>query len=314
MLTSAEVGTSLRPAYRSFHAEVRRIRRIGASFVRVTFAGDELDLFGSAGLDQRVKVVLPLADDLVATGDGFAHFPVGEDWYTNWRELPEARRNPFRTYTIRAVRHADREVDIDFVLHGDGGPASRWVTRAEPGARVVLVGPDERSTGRLLGLDWRPGEVDTVFLAGDETAAPAICGILDALPRDARGCAFIEVPSVADALPVDAPDGVAVQWLPRREGDAHGDRLVPAVRDGAGRLMADPGARLELDEIDVDVDRELLWEVPEGRSLDGGVYAWVAGEASVVKTIRRYLVGEAGLDRRRVAFMGYWRMGRAEVD
>ncbi|UOE44573.1 siderophore-interacting protein [Agromyces larvae] len=312
MLTSLAVGTEVRPAYRSYRVAVRRAERIAPSFVRVTFTGDELGLFGTAGLDQRVKVVLPLPDDLVATGDGFASFPTGDDWYTRWRELPEARRNTFRTYTVRAVRPAEREVDVDFVLHGETGPASRWVSRAQPGDEAVLIGPDERSTGRALGIDWRPGEVETVLMAGDETAAPAICAILEALPRDARGCAFIEVPSEGDVLDVDAPDGVSVRWLPRGEHAAHGDRLVPAVRDGAARIMSAPGEVVDLD--DVDVDAELLWDVPEGRSLDGGVYAWVAGEASVVKSIRRYLVSEAGLDRRRVAFMGYWRLGRSELD
>ena len=58
----------------------------------------------------------------------------------------------------------------------------------------------------------------------------------------------------------------------------------------------------------------MLWDVPEGHSLDGEFYAWIAGEASVIKTLRRFLVSEAGLDRRSVAFMGYWRLGRAELD
>ncbi|MDF2575363.1 MAG: hypothetical protein K0S05_2275, partial [Agromyces sp.] len=57
-----------------------------------------------------------------------------------------------------------------------------------------------------------------------------------------------------------------------------------------------------------------LWDVPEGHSLDGDCYAWLAGEASAITTLRRFLVREAGLDRRQVAFMGYWRMGRAELD
>ena len=54
--------------------------------------------------------------------------------------------------------------------------------------------------------------------------------------------------------------------------------------------------------------------MPEGQSLDGDCYAWLAGEASAITTLRRFLVREAGLDRRQVAFMGYWRMGRAELD
>jgi len=37
-----------------------------------------------------------------------------------------------------------------------------------------------------------------------------------------------------------------------------------------------------------------------------------AGEAAAVRTMRRHLVSERGIDRRSVAFMGYWRQGRAE--
>jgi NADPH-dependent ferric siderophore reductase len=32
----------------------------------------------------------------------------------------------------------------------------------------------------------------------------------------------------------------------------------------------------------------------------------------VIKTLRRHLVAECGVDRGSVAFMGYWRLGRAE--
>jgi NADPH-dependent ferric siderophore reductase len=61
---------------------------------------------------------------------------------------------------------------------------------------------------------------------------------------------------------------------------------------------------------DIDVDRELLWDSPEDG--DGEFYAWIAGEAATVKTLRRLLVTQHGVDRKRVAFMGYWRLGQAE--
>ena len=69
-----------------------------------------------------------------------------------------------------------------------------------------------------------------------------------------------------------------------------------------------------VEEID---DDGLLWEVP--RTKKGGaalksapLYAWLAGEAGAIKRLRRHLVSEHGVDRRAVAFMGYWRLGRAE--
>ncbi|TBL34562.1 siderophore-interacting protein, partial [Verrucosispora sp. SN26_14.1] len=62
---------------------------------------------------------------------------------------------------------------------------------------------------------------------------------------------------------------------------------------------------------DVDVDRAILWEVPDALP-STPLYAWLAGEAGVIRTLRRHLVAECGLDRRAVAFMGYWRHGRAD--
>jgi NADPH-dependent ferric siderophore reductase len=330
MLTSlAEAAPRERPAYRSFRVQVARVQRLTTHFTRITFTADELEVFGTAGLDQRVKVVLPLPEI------GFAAFPDTDDWYTAWRELPEPLRNPFRTYTVRAVRPDAREVDIDFVGHGDGGPASAWAASAAAGDEIVLIGPDDRSAGRTSGIDWRPGDVETLLLAGDETAAPAISAILESLPADARGVALIEVPADDDRLELRAPAGVEVRWLPRVTADAgHGSMLVPAVRDWVVRhLGARALAAASLDNAvngrtDVNSDAEAalaaaersdltdgpLWDVPEGHSLDGECYAWLAGEASAITTLRRFLVREAGLDRRQVAFMGYWRMGRAELD
>jgi NADPH-dependent ferric siderophore reductase len=63
---------------------------------------------------------------------------------------------------------------------------------------------------------------------------------------------------------------------------------------------------------DVDVDTELLWDSPLDPDT-GDFYAWIAGEAAGVKALRRYLVSEVGIARSNVAFMGYWRAGRAEA-
>ena len=319
MLTSlAETAPRERPAYRSFRVQVARVERIAPHFTSVTFVGDDLDQFGTAGLDQRVKVVLPLPEI------GFAAFPEGDDWYSAWRELPAELRNPFRTYTVRAVRPDLREVDVVFVGHGDAGPASAWALTAAAGDEIVLIGPDELSPGRNVGIDWRPGDVDTLLLAGDETAAPAIAAILESLPSDATGIALIEVPAHGDRLAVRAPAGVEVRWLARDEACAHGGLLVPAVRDWVVRhlaavglaksALADEAAAALAAAEQSDLPDTPLWDVPEGHSLDGDCYAWLAGEASAITTLRRFLVREAGLDRRQVAFMGYWRMGRAELD
>ena len=69
-------ATHARPAYRAFRVRVARRQALTPHFTRITFAGDDLADFGTAGFDQRVKVVLPLPDS------GFAHFPDCDDWYT----------------------------------------------------------------------------------------------------------------------------------------------------------------------------------------------------------------------------------------
>ncbi|MPY96592.1 MAG: siderophore-interacting protein [Actinophytocola sp.] len=287
--------------YRLFEVAVRRTRRLSPSFLRVTVTGPDLDRFADNGFDQRFKLVLPLP------GVGFDHLGGGADWYQRWRQLPDHLRNPVRTYTVRAVRPERREVDVDVVLHGDNGPVSQWASRAVPDDVVAFVGPDAWYPGDHGGVGFRPHPGAEFLLAGDETAVPATTSILECLPADARGEVLLEVPHAADVLPVEHPPGVRVTWLPRN-GGAHGERLIPAVRETAVRLVAATPRRPRQRLRDIDVDTDLLWEVPA--TATDGLYAWLAGEAGVIKTLRRYLVTDLGVDRRSVAFMGYWRLGR----
>ncbi|KAB1947737.1 siderophore-interacting protein [Micromonospora sp. ALFpr18c] len=290
--------------WRLFAVEVRAVRQLSPSFTRVTFTGPDLIRFADNGYDQRIKLALPLP------GQRGVHLPEGPDWYAKWRALPEHERNPVRTYTVRAVRPHASEVDVDLVLHGDGGPATRWARRVRPGDEIALLGPDAGYDGDHGGVEFRPPSTGALLLAGDETAVPAISGICERLPLDAYGMVLLEVPDAGDVLPLAAPPGIEVRWLPRGEG-AHGCRLVPAVAAAAGELLAG-GTPVPAQPIsDVDVDSEILWEVPEEVS-PSRLYAWLAGEAGVIRTLRRHLVVERGLDRRAVAFMGYWRLGRAD--
>ena len=99
------------PSYRLFEARVVRTVRVSPAFVRVTLTGPTLDLFAPWGLDQRIKLVLPLE------GTGYDTFPT-DDWWPSWRALPVHEQNAFRTYTARAVRPQLREVDVDILTLG----------------------------------------------------------------------------------------------------------------------------------------------------------------------------------------------------
>jgi NADPH-dependent ferric siderophore reductase len=200
------------------------------------------------------------------------------------------------------------------VLHvepGASGPASRWAAAANPGDELLVLGPRRGRTDGG-GIEYAPGAAGTVVLAGDETAAPAIARILEDVGREVRGVAFIEVPEAGDILPIRAPEGVELRWLPRGHG-SHGTSLIPAVLDYLG-AAADA---VEIRDVDT---ADPLWETPEYSGLGEPIaadaphadrYFWIAGESGVVTTLRRHLVKDLGIDRGQVAFMGYWRTGVA---
>lgn len=296
--------------------EVVCVERTGPSFVRVELGGPALADLGVDGpwWDQRIKLVVPDP----ATGALSSVEGADASWLATWLERPAAERGHMRTYTVREVRGSGERTTlvVDMVLHLDGdlvGPGSLWAATAAPGDRVVVLGP--RRGFPYGGIEFAPPPGARLLLVGDETAVPAVCAILEQLPDDARGAAFLEVPVTGDAQDVRRPPGVEVTWLPR-DGAALGTLLHAAVAAHLGV----PGATAEVASDEVDPD---LWETPSysssGEELDGdvageavgGTYAWIAGESRVVTGLRRHLVTEVGLDRGRVAFMGYWRRGVA---
>jgi len=293
-----------------FETEVVRVRRLTPCFTRITFGGRCLSRFDAGGplgpRDLRIKVIAPVG--------GAAPEPVdtsGPGWYQAWLQRDPRRRGEMRTYTVRAARvdGPRPEVDVDFVLHshqGSSGPAAAWAESASVGDRMLLLGPNAGCTDRYGGIEWQPPATGgRVLLVGDETAVPAVASILETLPASSSGHALLEVPTAADFLALRSAADVKVTWL-ARSARPRGEALLGAVRD-----VVPP--RRDRTAVDVpEADPGLLWETPAGglRPLDAP-YAWVAGEAGVVRQLRRYLVGAAGLPRSGVAFMGYWREGSA---
>ncbi|SDP63243.1 NADPH-dependent ferric siderophore reductase, contains FAD-binding and SIP domains [Klenkia soli] len=109
-----------------------------------------------------------------------------------------------RSYTARRQDAVTGELDVDFVLHGDG-PAAAWASAAVPGSLLGLA-----STAPLGSspAGW-------LLLAGDETAVPAIARILAAADPGTRGVALLEVAGPAEEQPLPAPPGVELRWLHR---------------------------------------------------------------------------------------------------
>lgn len=308
MATQTQAQTETAPAVRPFDlfsAEVRALRRLSPSFLRVTFAGETLKHFADNGFDQRFKLIFP------APACGFDKMPRSERWYSELRALPEEEQCGVRTYTVRDVRPELGEVDVDMVIHEAHsdefcGPALRWIQNANVGDELLLLGPDARFDGPHGGVDFNAPEGAELLIAGDETAAPAIASILEDLPVTARGKVFIEVPTAADVLELDAPAEVEVRWLPR-EGAVWGDRLVPAVTDAARAMDFAGEGTLEGGTVEED-EVEMIWDAPE-EVASSGAYVWIAAETGVVKTLRFTIRKELGLPKESGAFMGYWRNG-----
>ena len=152
-------------------------------------------------------------------------------------EIPEDERGSMRTYTIRDLvgSGAGTRIVVDIVVHDPGephleqrsGPGNEWALRARPGDRLIVMAP--RVGHEFGGIEWSPGEATRLLLAGDETAVPAVRGVLRDLPADAVGAAFLEVPTAGDIQrDLAVPAGIDVTWLPR--GDApRGASLHAAV-------------------------------------------------------------------------------------
>lgn len=174
---------------------VTRVEKLTPHMVRITVHGPELEGFPSASPDDHVKVFLPTSSGEfnlpTMTPDG----PV----YTQGKEP-----SPARDYTPRQFRAESLELDLDFVIHGDG-PASTWAEKAKVGDKVGVGGP----RGSMIV----PGDFDHYVLVGDETALPAIGRWLEEMPKDTKVTVLAEVASLDEkqALARDA------RWFVRGE-------------------------------------------------------------------------------------------------
>ena len=196
--------------------------------MRVTFGGEDLEHFEPMGYDQWFRLFLPVAStEALGRVPQKANTMLG---YLKYLRIPGSERPVMREYTVRQYRPGGTsgpELDVDFVLHGDEGVASRWVAGAAPGDPVLIIDEGTVFSGA--------GTTEPLLLASDETGVPAVAGICTGLSEDARGLALIEVATPEDELAFAHPAGIEVRWLIRESGQP-GSALLPNVRDRAATL------------------------------------------------------------------------------
>ncbi|MBB5914453.1 NADPH-dependent ferric siderophore reductase [Nocardia transvalensis] len=253
--------------------EVLASKRVSPNFVRVTLGGAGLGEFVPMGFDQWFRLFLP--------GRNGLRLPTASSnlWYAQYLMMSKDQRPLVRNYTVREFRPAGRgdfgdtaELDVDFAMHGDDTPACGWASGTAVGSEVGLL--DE-------GIMYQaPHHTSWSLLVGDESALPAVAGVLRSMPRDQRGAAFIEIIHPDDAQDLGEPEGVQVHWLPRTD---------PVTEIGGPALEAVRAAKIPA----------------------AGVYAFVAGEQKLASGLRRHLANDRGIPKADITFTGYWRIGKS---
>ena len=244
-------------------AEVVSVSRLTPRMVSVRFGGDALAGFRIEAPTSHIKVFLP------ADGEAAPSLPEYTADGPAWSG--DAPRPVIRTYTPRRFDEASGTLEVQFLLHGHGtAPGAAWAERAGPGDQVAIGGPGGRFSLDPAATDW--------WIAGDESALPAVGTLLEALPATAAAEVHLEVDGPEDEVELPSPARTSVSWHHRRAADGWGTELSGAARDAA---------------------------------FAEGTRVWVACEAAAMRGIRRYLVADRGLAPGSLVTRGYWRLGVA---
>lgn len=241
-----------KPKKPRYPATVKRVEHLTPRMVRVTFTSPELEHFAWNGPAAHIKLI-------------FAQ-PAPE------APGAEAPRPTMRTYTPRRFDRHARELDVDFILHGEG-PASIWAEQAAVGQTLTIAGP-----GRNYVID---PSAEWFLLAGDDTAIPAIATILEGLPAGAKAHVFIEVIDRSDEVEIPAHPNTTITWLHR------------------GPDLSKAGAPLEASVRG--------YQMPAG---NGRVY--VACESGAMRRIRAHLLTDKTINREHLVTRGYWKLGAVD--
>ncbi len=255
-IISAAKKLMRRPGFRTL--TVRNVHRLTPNMIRITLFGPDLQDIPESCPGGHCKLVFPAKDE---TAEQFQE-----------RLNGAAKVTPVRTFTIRHFRKDQGEMDIDFVAHGDHGPASRWSSAAKPGDVIGFAGP---GAPKLTEFD-----ADWYLVAADMSALPVAAVTLELMPRDARGIAVLEITSDADRQEIDMPSGVECHWLIHPDPDKPSHAQEKLLRD-------------------------LDW--PSGR-----LKTCIAGESTAIRSLRQLLHKEKELPRADTYISGYWKVGLVE--
>ncbi|MFP3593772.1 siderophore-interacting protein [Chryseobacterium sp. SIMBA_038] len=190
-------------------AEVARKEYITEHYIRVYLYSPDVHLFKDATIGDNNKIAVP------PKGLNEIHFPSLDQETHQWIYPAKEVAPSIRTYTHRGINVEKNEIFIDFVDHGDGGPASRWAREAEVGSKLGVM--------MRLGSKELCPQADWYLLVGDGTAIPVLGAILETLPETVKGVCILEVHGKEDEQILKTNADITFIWVYNSEPHGKSD-------------------------------------------------------------------------------------------
>lgn len=164
------------------HVQVQSWHDLSPHLRRIVFCSPELADYPFQCMGAHIKILLPPAGD---------DKPVLPKYTAQGPQWAEGQQRPIaRTYTISGFDATACTISIDFVLHGDNGPASAFAEHV--------------ACGQTIGISAPAGPVPMLktaahyLFAGDITALPALYAMVNDMDADALGDILLWLPEEAD--------------------------------------------------------------------------------------------------------------------
>lgn len=228
--------------------QVARIKDISPHMRRIVLTGEDLNDFPSNQESAHFKAIFPKPGQIKPK---LGLYPGFKKW--------------MRSYTVRAFDEYSKELSVDFAVNDHTGLATNWAINAKVGDYLGVAGPgDIKHTN--YHAHWH------LFVA-DLTALPASAAILEKLPRNAIGAAFIQIPTEDDKQLINAPEKIQLNWVINQQHNKNA----------------------------------LLEQVEKFDWLDGEPAIFIAAESGQMQAIKKFLKTKPGYTKQQTYASGYWK-------
>lgn len=256
---------------KNIHTDIYHLKKrdyITPHYIRLTLGNNNIEAVKNSTLGTNNKIYIP------PSGQSNVHFPEYDFDKMEWKPMQDHLKPHIRTYTHRGINLEKKELYIDFVAHGDEGPASNFAINAPIGSELGISMKTDASS-------LYP-EAEDYLLVGDATAIPVLACILESLPENTKVHAIIEVISAEDIQSLNTVAKASFQWL-INPTPANNSLLSEKAKSFSETM--NPNSR----------------------------FAYIAAEFSTIKDIRNFLRKEKSWTKDELYAYSYWKFGKSET-